>query len=98
MFKKQGNRRIYAHRTEKGDYALIVGGRTDGRDRRDEACTNRLMDSGTGRRTATRLRVDSASFRNFKPSDCTSVLNKGENRVKELRMPNSAVVGAAAYS
>ena len=61
--------------------------------RRDEACTDRPLDSGTGRRTATRLRVSSARSRDVEPSDQTSVSNEGENRVKELRMPNSALVG-----
>jgi hypothetical protein len=75
--EKQGNGRICAHWTEKGDFTSIMGGRMGGRGKREEVSTKMLLDSGTWRRTATRLRVE-----------------QGENRVKELRMPNSAAVGA----
>jgi hypothetical protein len=69
--EKQANRHICAHWTEKGDFTLIVGERMGGREKREEACTNVLLNSGTWRRTATRLRVDLASSRGVEPSDRT---------------------------
>ena len=61
--EKQANGHVCAHWTEKGDFTLIVGGGMGRREKKEEACTNMLLDSVTWRRTATQLRVDSARRR-----------------------------------
>jgi hypothetical protein len=51
-----------------------------------------LLDSGTWRRAATWLPVDSAGSRGVRLTK--QRLEQGENKVKELQMLNSAVLGA----
>lgn len=96
--EKQGNGHICVHWPEKGDFTLIMSGRIDGRGKREEACMNMLLDSGTWRRTATRLRVNLASSRDVEPSDRTSVSNKRRTESKNISAGFAGAGRTAAHS
>ena len=63
--------------------AHIVAGPTGGQEKREEACTQILLDSGTWRPAATRLRIDSASSRSVEPFGHASVSREQGNRVTD---------------